>query len=264
MALTSQPESHGAERSGRAVGEIRVSEVQMPAGLRLARHAHSSAQLVFVLEGSYTETWGRRELRLRPGSAIFRPAGDPHANAFDREEVLALLVAYPQHRLARLSASRHPLVLPALLADLRALVELELRHDDGAGDAALEGLALLLLSRVARLARGGGQPPWLGDACAFIERHYAEPISLAAVAAALGIHRATLAAAFRRHLARSVGQAIRAARVRSALAALRTSRRPLAEIALECGFADQGHMGRLVKRATGRTPGEIRRLCGPR
>ena len=69
----------------------------------------------------------------------------------------------------------------------------------------------------------------------------------------------TLAGAFRRHLDRSVGEAIREARLTRALAEIRRSPRPLAEIAGECGFFDQSHMGRLVKAATGQTPAQIRR-----
>lgn len=251
-------ESHGAERRCRELGGIRVAEVVMPAGLRLRRHTHASAQLVWVLEGSYSELWRRRRIRLRPGSVIFRPAGEPHANGFDGGEVLALVVSYSPSRFASVGGRRGPVELPAVLADLRGWLELELSRDDGASATALEGLALLLLARVERLAEGRRQPAWLADACEFIERHHAEPISLATVAGSLGIQRATLAAGFRSALDRSVGETIRDARVRHALAALGARRRPLAEIALDCGFVDQAHMGRVVKRATGRTPGEIR------
>lgn len=98
----------------------------------------------------------------------------------------------------------------------------------------------------------------LNEALRFIERHHAETIGLEAVASAVEEHRATVAAAFRRHLGRSVGQTIRGVQVRSAVERLRDTRRPLAEVAVECGFYDQSHMGRVVKRATGRTPGQIR------
>ncbi len=256
------PESHGTERRCRELGGIRVAEVVMPAGLRLRRHTHASAQLVCVLEGSYSERWRRRRIRLCPGSVIFRPAGEPHANGFDGGEVLALVVSYSPARIAGLGSRRGPVELPAVLADLRGWVELELARHDGASATALEGLALLLLARVERLAEGRPQPVWLADACEFIERHHAEPISLTTVAASLGIQRATLAAAFRRTLDRSVGEAIRDARVRHAVAALGAVRKPLAEIALDCGFVDQAHMGRVVKRATGRTPGEVRGAGG--
>lgn len=41
---------------------------------------------------------------------------------------------------------------------------------------------------------------------------------------------------------------------------LANSRRPLADIALECGFADQSHLTRVFQRSVGVTPGAWRRL----
>jgi AraC family transcriptional regulator len=231
----------------------------MPACLRLGRHAHPTGQLVFVLEGGYWESWGRRRIGLQPGSVIFRPPGEPHANAFGAAGALTLLVSYRPERLAGLAGCRRPAELPALFADLRHQVELELRREDPASALALEGLALLLAARVGRFTASPRRPEWLGEALRFIEARHAEPIGLAAVAGAVERHRATVAAGFRRYLGRSVGQTIRAAQVRHALDRIRATKQPFAEIAAECGFFDQAHMGRLVKRATGNTPGEIRK-----
>lgn len=232
----------------------------MPAGLRLGRHVHATGQLVFVLEGGYWERWGERRLGLRPGSVIFRPPGEPHANAFGSEGALTLLISYRPERLAGLAGCRRPAELPALVADLRSQVELELRREDPASRVALEGLALLLAARVGRFSASPRRPEWLEEALRIIESRHAEPIGLGAVAAAVERHPATVAAGFRRYLGRSVGEAVRAARVHRALRRIRASKQPLAEIAADCGFFDQAHMGRLVKRATGRTPGEIRAL----
>lgn len=238
----------------------------MPAGLRLPRHAHGAGQLVFVLEGSYRESWERRrmeEIDLAPGSVLYRPPDEPHTNVFGPEDVLALTVSYHRERLAALGSARSPVAAPAVLDDLRPRIESELRRRDGASRTALEGLALLLLARLERFGRAFGDrsrhPGWLADAVDFVERHHAEPITLAAVAEAVDRHRATVSASFRRHLGRSVGRVIRDVRVGRALDAIRSSKRPLAEIAAACGFSDQAHMGRLVKQATGRTPGAIRR-----
>lgn len=231
----------------------------MPGGLRLGRHVHPTGQLVFVLEGGYWERWGRRRLVLSPGSVIFRPPGEPHANEFGDGGALTLLVSYRPERLPALAGCRRPVELPALLADLRSQVELELRRADETSSLALEGLALLLAARVGRFAGSRRRPEWLDEALRHIESRHAEAIGLAEVAAAVEKHRATVATGFRRYLGRSVGQTIRAVQVRQALHRIRTSKRPLAEIAAECGYFDQAHMGRHVKRATGRTPGEIRR-----
>jgi AraC family transcriptional regulator len=41
------------------------------------------------------------------------------------------------------------------------------------------------------------------------------------------------------------------------------SRRPLCDIAVDCGFYDQTHLGRLLKRELGLTPGEVRAAAAP-
>lgn len=256
--MTPQSHSHGAELRRCELDGIRIAEVVTPGRLELGRHVHPTGQVVFVLEGDYEERWRRREARLGPGSVIFRPPAEPHANRFGDEEVLALVVAYESGRLARLAAVGEPLRLPAILADLRERILVELAREDAASSDALEGLALLLLSRVGRLAPEDRWPDSLREALSLIESEFARPLSLSFLAASVGAHRATLAAAFRRHLDRSVGEVVREVRIRHALEALRRTRRPLAEIALDCGFYDQSHMGRLVKRSTGLAPAEVR------
>jgi AraC-like DNA-binding protein/quercetin dioxygenase-like cupin family protein len=257
--LLATAESHGTALRHCELRGIRVAEVAMAGGLRLPRHAHGSGQLVFVLGGSYFESWGSGRVRLVPGSVLFRPPRAPHANQFPAAGARALVVAYHPARLGALAGCRQPLELPAMAGDLRRGLELELERGDRAASAALEGLALLLQARAARALEPAVWPLWLGGALRLIERQCAEPLSLATVAAEVGVHRATLAAAFRRHLDRSVGEAIREARLTRALVEIRRASRPLAEIAGECGFFDQSHMGRIVKAATGQTPAQIRR-----
>lgn len=147
-----------------------------------------------------------------------------------------------------------------LLDDLRSEIARELRRSDAATTMALEGWTLLLLSRAARW-NGEEQddpPEWLGDAVQYIERAYAGHLSLASVARHVGAHPATLAAAFRRFHRTSVGEFIRDLRLSRARIALVQSRRPIKEIALDSGFYDQAHFGRLFKRRYGVSPASMR------
>lgn len=253
-------DSHGRELHSCRLGDIRIAEVAVPPGLRLGRHRHEAGQIVFVLEGSYRERWRHRSVELGPGTAIFRPPGEAHANEFGREEVLALLVAYPPDRLSGLDRAPRPRDVSWLLGDLKVRIEMEWRREDAASRMALEGISLLLLARTLRAPSDDRAPEWVRAAMALIEQKYAETISLADVADEVELHRATVAAGFRRWLGRSVGEAISEVRLARALEQIRSAKRPLAEIAVECGYFDQSHMGRHVKRATGATPGQIRRL----
>jgi AraC family transcriptional regulator len=147
------------------------------------------------------------------------------------------------------------------LRNYSAQIRRELANSDDAGRAALEGWTMLALSAAARGPVTPPIPPrWLNDAVSMIEQRAVEGISLSTLAGALGVHRATLAAAFRRFRRTSVGESIREVRVRRAMCALAGSKMPLCEIATACGFHDQAHMGRVFRKVVGFSPGGYRQL----
>lgn len=240
-----------------------VEEVLMPAGLSIAEHAHEYAQICCVLEGEYLETAGGRTWRLQPGVTWFRPARERHANRVARDQdALTLLVSFERERFAEWErpGARPGVLSSLLLAELRCGLIDELRRGDAGAALALEGWALLLLSQTERSGAGAGAgPEWLQDARQLIERSYCDPISLATVAASVGVHPATLAAAFRRTYRVSVGELIRELRLRRARQDLLRSRAPIKQIAVEAGFYDQAHLCRCFRRCFGTSPAEIRR-----
>ncbi len=245
--------SFGTELRAFEGGGIRVSETLMPRGLSLAEHVHDAGQICFVLEGEYREELAGGERALRAGMMHVRSPRTPHANVFaPDEDVLTLLISIDAARWVTTSLDRPVRMLDTIAAEMRA----EMRRGDDAARAALEGLSMLALSRVAR-HDSCDEPVWLGDAAAYIAHRAAEPLSLSTLAAAIGVTRSTLALNFRRHRGTSVGEAIRAARVTRAKTLLAT-RMPLAEIALTCGFHDQAHFTRVFRAATGETPGSYR------
>ncbi|MGZ4778335.1 MAG: AraC family transcriptional regulator [Thermoanaerobaculia bacterium] len=242
---------------------LSVEEVLMPEGLVVPEHLHDGAQIYFVLEGTYVETLGGRPNLLRPGAAWFRPPRERHENAVVGDEAaMTLIVTFDGSRFAsverRCSAARR--LQSLLLDDVRREIVREMHRADPLTVMALEGWALLLLSHTARLigADENATPEWLGDAVQYIERAYAGHLSLASVAAHVGVHPATLAAAFRRFHGTSVGQFIRDLRLRRARTALVESRRPIKEIAVDAGFYDQAHFGRLFKQKFGVSPAALR------
>ena len=241
---------------------LSVEEALMPAGLAVPDHRHDGAQLYFLLEGAYSETLRGREHRLRPGAAWFRPPGEPHRNTvLGAEPALTLILTVEERRFASL-ARRATGKLPSLLLDeARRELTRELRSGGAASALAVEGWALLLLSRVARIERAtaAGAPEWLEEAISFLGRRYTGSVSLSSAAAHVGVHPATLAAAFRRFKTTSVGEHVRELRLAHARSALERTRLPLDEIAAEAGFFDQAHLGRLFRRRFGVTPAAYRR-----
>lgn len=93
----------------------------------------------------------------------------------------------------------------------------------------------------------------------YIEERLGQNLTLAAIAKAAGVSTGRLNNEFKRSMAIAPYQYVMNARVRRANTLLTSSDLPLAEIALHCGFSNQQHMTRMVRRAMGRTPGAIRR-----
>jgi AraC family transcriptional regulator len=78
------------------------------------------------------------------------------------------------------------------------------------------------------------------------------------------VHPAHLSRAFHRRFGSPVLAYVRRARVRAAADLLRRSSLALADVAAAAGFADQSHLTRVFKQATGVTPGRYRRDGGSR
>ena len=93
----------------------------------------------------------------------------------------------------------------------------------------------------------------------YIEECLSDNLTLAGIAKAAGVSAARLNSEFKRSTKLAPHQYVLNARVRRANALLMSTDLSLAQIALECGFSNQQHMTRMVRRITGRTPGAIRR-----
>lgn len=252
----------GSVLRGRDLGGMSVEEALMPAGLAVPEHRHDGAQVYFLLEGEYSETLRGKEHRLHPGAAWFRPPGETHRNAvLGTEPALTLILTVDENRCASLARRPAGSLSSLLLDEARRELLRELHSGDPAAALAVEGWALLLLSRVERLGERteAGAPEWLQEAVSYLGRRYGESVSLSSAAAHVGVHPATLAAAFRRFRSTSVGEYVRELRLAHARSALERTRRPLEEVAAEAGFFDQAHLGRLFRRRFGVTPAAYRR-----
>jgi AraC family transcriptional regulator len=69
---------------------------------------------------------------------------------------------------------------------------------------------------------------------------------------------------FRRVYQRTIGEYLRALRVRHAADMLRRTDMPLAQAAVTLGFADQAHFTRIFGEVVGMTPSAFRCLVRPR
>ncbi|MBD1998936.1 helix-turn-helix transcriptional regulator [Oculatella sp. FACHB-28] len=88
----------------------------------------------------------------------------------------------------------------------------------------------------------------------YIQEHLSEEISLEAIANRIGISRYYLSHLFKQSMGISLYQYVLQQRVECAKQLLKQSELSIAEIALECGFANQTHLAKHFRNLAGTSP----------
>lgn len=97
-------------------------------------------------------------------------------------------------------------------------------------------------------------PASLAETLAFLEEHYDEPVSPASLASRAGLSAVRFARLIKRIFRITPSQLIAQTRLAAASRLLEDGDRPVAEVALACGFYDHSAFTRAFKSATGETP----------
>lgn len=139
----------------------------------------------------------------------------------------------------------HPAVLVA-----RIRIHLRI-HSDNHDSRAVE-------KEVASRAVGGLPPRKLAIVKEFIEENLPFEISIDSLAKRINLSVPYFSNSFKNATGMSPYQYIIAQRLERAKNLLLQSSRPISEVAVEAGFADQSHLTRLMRKLTGMTPGMIR------
>jgi AraC-like DNA-binding protein len=125
---------------------------------------------------------------------------------------------------------------------------------------------LLLFQRHARIPAGmleGREPQAVARAKELLSAQLADPPSLEALAAAVGLSPFHFARVFRRATGLPPHTWLMQRRVEQARALLKSGCTPLA-VAMQLGFADQSHLSRQFKQTYGIGPGAYRKACAIR
>lgn len=249
-------------------GGFRMTEFAQPPALKIPRHAHSSAMILFVLEGAVLETYARRAHECLPFSLLIRPAEETHSHDYGRTGAHCIAIEVSDQRRESLDSFSKTLDRVSLTSDeaissAALRIHRELRLMDEASALAIEGLMLETLAVVARnsLRSSPPQPRWLRETRNLLRECYKERMSLSQIAQAVGVNATHLAAMFHKHYRCTVGEYLRRLRLDHAAVELMHSERSLADIAAEAGFYDQSHFTRVFKRFFGTTPSEVRALA---
>jgi AraC family transcriptional regulator len=132
--------------------------------------------------------------------------------------------------------------------------------------------ALALLQPESDVMRTGGEPsgphrhplaPWqVARVVRFIDANLSQKIGLGDFAAIARLSAGHFARAFRATVGETPYAYVIRRRIERAQDLVLRTDEPLAQIALDCGLADQAHMTRLFRRAVGVSPGAWRRAHG--
>ncbi len=240
-----------------------------------ARHWHDYYVVGLVEDGAQS-FWCRRDTHLTPrGGLILLNPGEAHtgetavgAPGFSYR-ALYPTVEHLTPLMAELGRPGELPSFPAVRVDDSALAaELRQLHSEIAGDDApiarearwLNVLVTLIMRYGAeRLTppRAGAEPRAVAQARAYLAAHAAEPLTLAQVAAAVGLSPFHLLRVFRRAVGAPPHVYLESLRIKRAQQLLAAGT-PLAEVAYAVGYSSQSHFTTRFRRIIGVTPGRYR------
>jgi AraC family transcriptional regulator len=234
----------------------------------VASHTHTDSHFVLVTGGDYVTIADGNPAKGLP-VLVYNPAGTTHRDHFERGRGSFFAISLEPAKASALPAGcllpdgPIHLLAPAQHALAFRIAAFSKSQDGG---SSLDALVHELLGTMDRQAHQPARSPpaWLHRALELLHDRYVEDLSIADIAASVGIHPIHLARSFRSHFRCTPGAFGRFRRLDMATQLLSRSARPLAEVALNCGFADQSHFSKVFARHLGLAPGEYRRLVGIR
>lgn len=255
---------YGTVAEKRSVSSSIISEVVHSTAKSLPEHSHELAFFCLLIDGSYSESLGRRRFSYRPLSLLWHPSGVEHKDEIGNKggrffgieirkeglETLREFANVPHHFHERGT----PLVW------LACRLYHEFRNWQPCSELVAEGITLEMLGRSARQepAPQKKPPAWLKKVVERLDAEFREHPTSSDLAAEAGVHPVHLAAVFRKFKGETVGEYVQARRIEFSFGLLAERDLSLADIALESGFSDQSHFTRVFHRFTGMTPGAFR------
>lgn len=249
----------------RQMPHLHLSESRFPAERAACRHVHDRPRLMAILGGTVCEKAVGAGHVGGEGSVAIKPAGIWHADNFGREGLHTLTLEFAPGLnqegvdVFDCFGSYRWSEGGALFAHLHRLSS-ELRIWGSDSQVIVEGIAAELLDDLGnvRVERYSGPPRWLSTVEDYLRANFQRAICMRDIAAEVGVHHAHVHRTFRSWHGCAIGLFVRRLRVQRAACALRASDEAIANIALDCGFADQPHLTRVFRAWVGVPPGSFR------
>jgi AraC family transcriptional regulator len=222
-------------------------------------HTHDEAHFVLVLSGGYMSSARNAPAISNTPLLVFNPPGTTHRDRFygGRGTFLAISGGIDTHGYGYAMSVADPGAIQTARRIANAF------HRQDLGQLLLDGSAQQLVAACSAPtsdeSRRAHQPPaWLKIAFEMIYTSQDPQLSVAQVAAYVGVHPVHLARVFRHYLDCTPGDYLRGRRLERAAAAI-GSTASLADAAYAAGFVDQAHLTRSFRSRYGITPAAWRK-----
>lgn len=237
------------------------------------KHFHEYYVVGYIEDGQGALICRGVEYILKKGNLIVYNPGDSHSCAESGAALDYWGLHIPKETMLDLTAELMgrrslPVFARNVLSDPEAAWDFRALHQQIMGmsrEFDREERLLLLLSRLLRLCgqpleeTGSARKSAVERACAFMERHYEERVSLDRVCEKAGLSKSALIRAFAREKGVTLYCYLENVRVGEAKKLLEQGVPP-AEAALRTGFSDQSHFTNYFSRFIGLTPGAYREI----
>jgi AraC family transcriptional regulator len=260
----------GAVRSRREQCGAIFTDLHHSSPRKLPSHSHELPFFALLMEGEYGERYGREDRQFRPFTLHFRPAGVPHQDEVGPRGVRFFEIEVRPSWRRRLEDCSAVLDLArddchgGELLWLAMKLFRELHGAVAPDDLSVESLLAELMASGARMPRQKMQPAWLDRIIEKLAVEYSERLTLDDLGQEAGVHPVHLSRVFRKHVGEGIGEHVRRLRVRAACEQMLELEKPIAEIGLALGFADQSHFTRAFRRVTGMSPARFRATLASR
>lgn len=265
---------------------IRTADLEQFTGKRAACHWHDDLEWIHILDGTMNYSVNGRKLPLKVGDSLLVNGRQMHYG-YGEGGCRFLCILFHPSLFGDNQVLRQEYVRPVLENPVLEYLYFDGEEEEGrktgkalrrmaefkeAGEMAYEmdviGWMCLLWAEILRKTDVGGGVCPAGERedraaqkemVSFICRHYGEPLSLEAIAAAGHVSRSKCCQIFRKYVGQSPVEFLNAYRLKVGRNLLRDTERNVTEIATVCGFSHLSYFSRQFAAAYGRTPREYRR-----
>ena len=247
--------------------DTRVWEFDYAPGQKIPVHEHAAPYVCYLAAGELVELNDRETTVYSQSRLVYHPRGMRHQGGIGAQGARALGFELSLRQLSR--DGIHPSSLPSrplaitdpsllLLMDRVALaLRCGARYGKQELDEAVAEVSAALTEGRAPVVKDGH---WLRLVLEFINDEFKTTPQIDDFSRVAGLHPTHLMRAFKQKTGMTLGDYVRRLKIAHACRQLRADGMPLAQIAAECGFADQSHFSRTFKAVMGLTPLQYRRL----